>query len=210
MPNRPVYYKYRSLDNFKFFMDILVNNRLYAAKYCELNDIREGIYSHDGTLNKTLIRDIKDIKDDIRICSLSKTSKNQPMWAHYASNHTGVVVKIKVIDEYVQIKSVDYGTIKTGISKDAISNNYSTATDILVCKEKVWKYEEEIRVFKTVTDIDPMAYVKIEIVEIILGKRISDYERDFLKNIISRMGIDIPILEYDEAMKKKTNKRNKL
>lgn len=51
-----------------------------------------------------------------------------------------------------------------------------------------------------------MAYVNIEIVEIILGKRISGYDRDFLKNIIIRMGIDIPILEYDEAMKK----RNKL
>lgn len=33
MPDQSVYYKYRSLENFRLFMDIIVNNRLYAAKY---------------------------------------------------------------------------------------------------------------------------------------------------------------------------------
>ena len=31
-------YKYRSLDNFRNFIDILVNKRLYGAKYDSLND----------------------------------------------------------------------------------------------------------------------------------------------------------------------------
>lgn len=35
-------YKYRSLDNFRNFIDILVNKRLYGAKYDSLNDPFEG------------------------------------------------------------------------------------------------------------------------------------------------------------------------
>lgn len=48
-------YKYRSLDNFKFFIDIILNNRLYAAKYKDLNDPMEGQYYYqNGELNKTI------------------------------------------------------------------------------------------------------------------------------------------------------------
>ena len=38
------YFKYKSLDNLKHFLDIIANNRLYAAKYNELNDPMEGSY----------------------------------------------------------------------------------------------------------------------------------------------------------------------
>ena len=41
MPSQ-VLYKYRSLANWKFVLDILVNGRLYAAPFSELNDPMEG------------------------------------------------------------------------------------------------------------------------------------------------------------------------
>ena len=37
-------YKYRSVDNFRNFVDIILNNRLYAASYQDLNDPMEGHY----------------------------------------------------------------------------------------------------------------------------------------------------------------------
>lgn len=200
MPNLSAYYKYRSLENFKFFMDILINNRLYAAKYTELNDIREGFYQHDGSLEKITIQEIKNIKDDIRICSLSKTSKNQPMWAHYASNHTGVVIKlkIKIIDDNIRIEPVNYGTIKTDVAYTDSFNHCSIAKEILTCKEKIWEYEEEIRVFKTVTDIDPIAFVNIEIVEIILGKRISKHDEALIRLLKEKMQLKFLIKKYKD------------
>ena len=40
-------YKYRTLDDFQFVLDILVNKRLYAATFEEMNDPMEGFYTAD-------------------------------------------------------------------------------------------------------------------------------------------------------------------
>lgn len=42
------YYKFRSLENIKRFLDILINERLYAARYDKLNDPMEGSYLVDS------------------------------------------------------------------------------------------------------------------------------------------------------------------
>jgi len=39
-------YKYGSLNNFKYFVDIILNNRPYASPYFDLNDPMEGYYSY--------------------------------------------------------------------------------------------------------------------------------------------------------------------
>ena len=72
MPNNKIFYKYRSLKDFKFFMDIIVNNRLYAAKYNELNDIREGHYMQDGSLKKIIDRKSKKKCDQFLFLSSLK------------------------------------------------------------------------------------------------------------------------------------------
>ena len=36
--SKMILYKYRTFDNWKYFVDINENERLYAAKYNELND----------------------------------------------------------------------------------------------------------------------------------------------------------------------------
>lgn len=42
------YYKYRSLSNLRYFLDILINKRLYMATYDELNDPMEGAFVIPG------------------------------------------------------------------------------------------------------------------------------------------------------------------
>ena len=37
-----ILYKYRSLDNWKFVLDIFLNKRLYAASFYDMNDPMEG------------------------------------------------------------------------------------------------------------------------------------------------------------------------
>ena len=37
-----LFFKYRDISNLRYFLDILLYNRLYAAKYNELNDPMEG------------------------------------------------------------------------------------------------------------------------------------------------------------------------
>ena len=60
------YYKFRNLNSIRHFLDILVNNRLYAARYDELNDPMEGAYLING-YNENIIRLLKTKKYKTRI-----------------------------------------------------------------------------------------------------------------------------------------------
>ncbi|MDQ1341043.1 MAG: hypothetical protein QG567_2201 [Campylobacterota bacterium] len=136
MPDNKIFYKYRSLKDFRFFMDIIVNNRLYAAKYNELNDIREGHYTHDGSLTKITIDNIRDIKEKIRICSATTNTKSQPMWAHYADNHTGIAIGFRIKDNDASCEKIKYNGIKKDVNKDDLPDMQFLAGNILIYKEK--------------------------------------------------------------------------
>ena len=92
-------YKFRSLDNIEFVLDILLNERLYCAPYSDLNDPLEGLFytiSSPSITSKKRFRRYKEINDlpvknsDLRICSLSKGLDDIRMWSHYAAGHSGV------------------------------------------------------------------------------------------------------------------------
>lgn len=42
------FYKYRSLSNLRYFLDILIYKRLYMASYRELNDLMEDVFVITG------------------------------------------------------------------------------------------------------------------------------------------------------------------
>lgn len=192
MPNNQILYKYRSLKDFKFFMDIVVNNRLYAAKYNELNDIREGHYKHDGSLKKITIDNIKGIKEDTRICSATTNTKSQPMWAHYADNHTGVVIGFRINDNEVRRELVKYDEIKKGVNNN-LSGMQFLADDILMHKEKDWKYEKEVRILKNTSDTNELVFIDIEIVKIIFGQRMAKNDAEFLEKLVKKLNPEINI-----------------
>ena len=88
-----ILYKYRSLGNYKYFIDIIVNNRLFAADYKSLNDPMEGMYYYrDGVVDVQTRNFIFNNKQKIKIGSLSMSSDNVVMWTHYANGHKGVVI----------------------------------------------------------------------------------------------------------------------
>ncbi len=39
-----MFYKYRGIKEFRYFVDIILNKRLFAAPYFDLNDPMEGHY----------------------------------------------------------------------------------------------------------------------------------------------------------------------
>lgn len=188
-----IFYKYRSLKDFRFFIDILLNNRLFAAKYNTLNDIREGIYQHDGSLKRATIEKIKEIKEDVRICSATKDKNNQLMWAHYADSHTGVVIGFKINDDDTRIAPVQYNGIKKKVTDEQIEDFDSYTDEILLHKEKDWKYEKEIRILKDVSPDSNLAFINIEIKEIIFGRRMKEDDSIFLTQLINRINPKIKI-----------------
>lgn len=65
-------YKYRGLDNFRNFVDILLKNRLYAAKYKDLNDPMEGQYYYQtGELNRNIRDKLLEEKGELTLSAFT-------------------------------------------------------------------------------------------------------------------------------------------
>jgi hypothetical protein len=173
-----IYYKYRSLENFERFINILVNERFYAASYKDLNDIMEGLYIDLG-LKPKVSREIKNAKENYRICSFSKINNHPLLWAHYADGSKGVCIGCRITGQNVSIENVTY----TGLAeiKNCFEANI-TAKEILLHKEATWEYEEEVRVLTK----NGAKQVKVKIEEIIFGKRIALERKKLIKDICEK------------------------
>ncbi len=166
-----IYYKYRSLRNFKNFVDIILNQRLYASAFEDLNDPMEGIYLYVGSLNKDAEKEIYNQKKKLRICSLGCDCNDILMWSHYADGHRGVAIGIKVLEGY-DAMPVAYSS---GIQ--LVDDIKSTdPRKILSSKTDAWRYEKEVRIFTE------DKYVPVQIDHVYLGYKMPREEKEFIKN----------------------------
>lgn len=202
MSRNRVLYKYRTLDNIAFLRDILENNRLYAAKFDEMNDPMEGLYSSYPHIQDR----IKQGKESFRICSLCKSPDNFLMWSHYADAHKGIAIGVKVKDQNISnVKNIKYVRVPKELD---IINPYDIKddiiTDILLEKLYYWKYEEEVRVLKKSSNSIDHVFVEVDIKEIILGYKMSDEHKILVKDLISEIKPDftnIKELSFEDALK---------
>jgi hypothetical protein len=180
-------YKYKSLGSFDNFVDIILNERIYAAPYFELNDPMEGLYRYaQGTINKQLIEKIKGKKEKIRICSLSRNCNSTLMWSHYADGHKGVAIGVKV-HSCEEVGKVRYEGMSF-VQNAARIGSDKTAKNILTCKLDSWVYEEEERVFVTTGK-----YAKVMVSEVVLGSRISDKHKSLVRKLVKSINRSISV-----------------
>jgi hypothetical protein len=192
----PILYKYRSLNNWKFVLDILLNNRLYAASFESLNDPMEGRYVY---FNDKVARQFKEAvqsrRADWKICSLSKTVRNTLMWSFYADGHTGISVGVKVVPvrgSGFKLKTVTYdsevhvGPRKAGRAADDL------ALEILAQKQLAWHHEQEVRVFVK------QPFVGIEIRELVFGCRANPGDKDLLTQLARKLLPRVKIVNLSE------------
>lgn len=183
-----ILYKYRSLDNFKNFVDIILKNRLFAAQYKDLNDPMEGqYYYHQGELNKTIRDKILEEKGTLRILSLSRINNNQLMWSHYADGHKGVVIGVRIDNTKYDVQPIEYDGIVTITDSDY---NGQTAREILRHKHEVWSYEQEVRVFQR-----DKFFIDVEIDEIILGQRVSTQNVGLIRELLKKINPEIRLIK---------------
>lgn len=188
-------YKYRGISNFRYFTDIVLKSRLYAARYFEMNDPMEGRYLYRGTHN--MDDDIRRIlageKEKLRVVSLSRNPANELMWAHYAEGHKGVAFGIEpASDQRHEIRPIHYDGIANFTPDSPIR---MSAIDILSHKLEVWQYEEEERIFVK----GPM-YATVRVRELILGRRMSKQDVGFIKDLVVRVNPSIVIRHADEIL----------
>jgi hypothetical protein len=182
--SQPLLYKYRSLENWKFLVDILVNKRLYAASFHMLNDPMEGRYLYSADeVTKAFRSSIQRQKKALRICSLTEDPLNTLMWSYYAGGHSGVVLGF---DEpianppFCDVKKVTYDNYLS-VGPDHMNRDArDVALEILSQKQLNWVHEKEVRVFCE----NP--YVTLELKEVRLGCRVTSEDEHLLRILVDK------------------------
>lgn len=180
-------YKFRSLDNIEFVLDIILNERLFCASYESLNDPLEGLFFSMVDRNKRSFRyrryksveDLPAYNSDLKICSLSKSLTDIRMWSHYANGHTGVAIEIDFSNHKSDATKVNYeiGLKKHGVK---ILEGNAAPSEVLSYKTEHWEYEEEYRVIHA----DDYYSIEGRVSAIYLGIRVSDFHRKLLSKSI--------------------------
>ena len=182
-----ILYKYKTIDNWKYILDIFIKKRLYASKYTELNDPMEGQYFYKGNAEvRELEKKLREEKQIIGICSFSKNYNSTLMWSHYANSHRGIVLGVRIGEKACRIEEVKY---VDSIAKIDITNNWPRfkAQEILTYKLSAWNYENEYRV------IGYMKKVRVEIVELFLGCKIRTDDEEIIKSLAEKYLNDVKI-----------------
>lgn len=180
-------YKYRSLQNLKRFIDILMNRRLYASKYLGLNDPMEGFFIYDKSVPRPIINKLRDDRANAIICSFSKSYINGLMWSMYGDEHKGCCIKLKVTSKNWEELEVNYTDVKLMVS----DRNASIET-ILSTKSQQWQHEREVRYIQK----NPKSpYIKIAIDTIYLGAKMSRADVSFYTSMIKAIDENINVVK---------------
>jgi hypothetical protein len=177
---RLLLYKYRELDNWKFVLDILVNSRLHAAPFAQLNDPMEGRLSYfEDDVTRGYRRAVEKSRSQINICSLSNSKTNTLLWSYYARGHTGIAVGVEIRKGRRCEVTYDSDIYVSGDDAQTLDPDL-LAIRILSQKQEAWKHEREHRVFSS------MSFVPVRISELIFGLSIAKPDEALLRRIARR------------------------
>jgi len=194
--SKEIFYKYRSLDNWKFIIDIVVNSRLYAAPFQLLNDPMEGRYYYFGeTVTQGFRKAISQSKRRRNICSLSQERANTLLWSYYAGGHTGVAFGVQVpsVGKDVEIRLVRYDN-GVYLGRDVLRQNPDrVALDILTQKQVPWQHEREVRVFTSTN------FVSVKLKELMLGCNISREDQELITTLARRWHPRISVTKLERS-----------
>lgn len=182
--NETMFYKYRSLDNFEYLLDMVVRDRLYAAKLSELNDPMEGIIKADAKVPRELYSEWEDRLREVRVASFTTEKDNKLMWAHYADGGRGCRIGFE-LHPNVTAERVNY---KKAPTWDGTPVDKEKLRMLLRYKLYPWRYEREFRI----VTID-QCFVPVKVKTIEFGSQIEPDRQRFLEHILSQLRPDVHI-----------------
>ncbi len=183
-----MFYKYRTLDNFQFLLDILINSRLYAARFDSMNDPMEGVYTTNELVDEVFHEQLKKDIGNIKVCSLS-TEKDSPlMWAHYAAGNRGCVIGVE-LPSGTKAKPVKYEG-PSDIKIDTQMESAERARRVLTYKNDFWEYESEVRTF-----VESGLYQSVVVKEITFGEKADKTAKGIIKKILAKLAPEVAIYE---------------
>ncbi|MFX0195309.1 MAG: DUF2971 domain-containing protein [Candidatus Hodarchaeota archaeon] len=177
-------YKYRTITNIMFLLDILLNKRLYASTFDALNDPMEGHFRYRRSkVGRDLLRDVRSLKKELRICSLSKKANDTLMWSYYGDSHKGVAVGVEVVDDSdYDIRPVIYRQRAAYVSSSMAPDK--AARKLLSSKLLPWEHEQEVRV------LTHEEFVEVDVIELVFGIKTDKHEISLLKKLARKFGIN--------------------
>ena len=183
-----MYYKFRDLRNFKYLIDILVEQRLYSGSFRELNDNMEGQFFCNAFTGIERYRLNPRKQEHISICSFSLCYKNHVMWSHYADGHRGIAIGFEVDNVETAIEKVDYN----GLARfDDFPSKFVDVKSVFLNKAEVFSYENEYRIIT-----DKQNFVKIKIKEILFGAETSEENKRIISKIAKLVDSEIVLDTY--------------
>jgi hypothetical protein len=191
--NNQTLYKYRGFSNFEYAIDIILNQRLFAADFRTLNDPMEGRFRYNKSfMDRGMVRSMIIEKGEYGILSLSGTPDNHLLWSYYAEGHSGFAIGVKVKPgQDVILKPVEY------VDDFSLQGGNEGATDVLCRKHMTWAHEQEFRVLKRVYN---GPFVEVEITDLIFGKNANSNnksKKDILETLAQKLYPNINIRTID-------------
>jgi hypothetical protein len=154
-------YKFKGVGDALYALDIAIHQRLYCAKYADLNDPFEGQFrtvvkprggdfslqfgSNFGPPARVVYTDtdLASLTGGKQVCSLTTAWDDVRMWALYGDSFKGLAFEFEIDENHPQLRQVKYVSelpkIPTGLL------NPATAEDALSYKTDHWEYEAEWR-----------------------------------------------------------------
>ena len=178
-----LYYKYKSLKDPKYLLDILINKRIYVGKFTEMNDPMEGVFRSSTILNQKLQDEYEKAKTQHRFCALALNPYMMLMWSYYADEHKGYCLEIEIEeDSENKPKRIEYVDTITDIEK------CDNVEDILCRKFTDWSHEDEYRYFVRVAASTEIAYWEnVNIKRVFFGTKMSEDDFTLYKKTIQRL-----------------------
>jgi hypothetical protein len=167
---------YKYCSNYTYVIKLLSRSKIYTPNKQQLNDPFEGIVTSkiydDYKLIKnylspssyeykiTLINKLLVQIGYLGIYSMSKTWKNELLWAHYSDSHKGFCIEYKLEDMllaksktviFPKILEIEYSNEPPIYSLDGMDriNEDQLLTILIGTKSIPWKHEKEVRlIFK--------------------------------------------------------------
>lgn len=183
-------YKFKSVANIDHCKDIIQNERLYCADWSTLNDPAEGLFFY-GSCELSLLEAqnrleaIRNLKQAIRICSLSSRISSPLLWAHYADGFNGIAIEIDIDPETPEVAKVRYENTCWMLLLDSDHMPEHVGRELLSTKLMCWNHEKEYRILHN------QVFYPIEgrIRRVIFGLRLEPQYQQELEQLCALKGI---------------------
>ena len=192
-------FKYKALntkEDLIRIIDILKNNRLYLPTRKQLNDPFECVSvspAAEGVMGSGIMYAADEEpafwengRDEYKILAMSEECFSPQMWAYYCSDYSGICLGFLSNNSFSTARPVRYTdeqyTYTNGdlYGPDLVLKSVEKG---LLIKQQEWSHEKEWRIISN-RNIQYYTYDEKDLMCIIVGYRMNDETKAFIKNIV--------------------------